>query len=143
VLQATRFGALLSVPCQVTGLTFDHADFVLAIAEREPVVARCLLIACGVRYRRLEAENCARFEGCGVYYSAGAFEAELCRGTDAIVVGGGNSAGQAVVFLSRHARKVHLVVRSDNLERACRATWCTASSRPPTSRCSSTARFAE
>jgi thioredoxin reductase (NADPH) len=115
VLQATRFGALLSVPSQVTGLTFDHTDFVLAIAEGEPVVAKCLLIACGVRYRRLEAENCARFEGCGVYYSAGAIEAELCRGSDAVVVGGGNSAGQAAVFLSRHARKVYLVVRSDYL----------------------------
>ena len=81
----------------------------------ETVTAKCLLIATGADYRRLDVEGCERFEGRGVYYAATSNEAQLCRGADVVVVGGGNSAGQAAVFLAGHARKVYLVVRGDDL----------------------------
>src|SRR5262249_54949861 len=67
--------------------------------------------------RRLGVEGCEALEGCGVYYAATPNEAQMCRGADVVVVGGGNSAGQAAVFLAGHARKVHLVVRSDDLHK--------------------------
>jgi thioredoxin reductase (NADPH) len=115
VLQADKFGAHLSVPSPVTGLTFDKAYAVLNLDGGEAVVAKCLLIATGADYRRLPADGCEQFEGCGVYYAATPNEAQLCRGTDVVVVGGGNSAGQAVVYLAGLARKVVLVIRDDDL----------------------------
>jgi thioredoxin reductase (NADPH) len=115
VLQANKFGARVSVPTPVTGLSFDKAYPVLALETGETVVAKCLLIATGAEYRRLEAEGCERFEGCGVYYAATPNEAQMCRGSDVVVVGGGNSAGQAAVFLAANVRKVVLVVRGDGL----------------------------
>ena len=81
----------------------------------ETVTAKCLLIATGADYRLLGVEGCERFEGCGVYYAATPNEAQMCRGSDVVVVGGGNSAGQAAVFLAAQARKVYLVVRGDDL----------------------------
>ena len=81
----------------------------------ETVVAKCLLIATGADYRRLTVEGCERFEGCGVYYAATPIEAQMCRGSDVVVVGGGNSAGQAAVFLAGQVRKVYLVIRGDDL----------------------------
>ena len=115
VLQADKFGAHLSVPMPITGLTFDKAYAVLHLDGGETVVAKCLLIATGTDYRRLPAEGCEQFEGCGVFYAATPLEAQLCRGTDVVVVGGGNSAGQAVVYLAGLARKVVLVIRDDDL----------------------------
>jgi thioredoxin reductase (NADPH) len=115
VLQADKFGAHLSVPTPVTGLTFDKAYAVLHLDGGETIVAKCLLIATGADYRRLPAEGCERFEGCGVYYAATPNEAQLCRGTDVVVVGRGNSAGQAVVYLAGLAHKVLLLIRDDNL----------------------------
>src|SRR6185436_19277036 len=81
----------------------------------ETTSAKCLLIASGADYRRLEAEGCERFEGSGVYYAATPVEAPVCRGAVAVVVGGGNSAGQAAVYLASIARKVYLVVRGNSL----------------------------
>jgi thioredoxin reductase (NADPH) len=75
--------------------------------------ARCVLIATGVNYRRLDLPNISDYEGAGIYYAATDMEASLCGGEEVVVVGGGNSAGQAIVFLARHARKVNVVVRSD------------------------------
>ncbi|WP_020465474.1 FAD-dependent oxidoreductase [Singulisphaera acidiphila] len=115
VLQADKFGALLSVPTPVTGLTFDQAYAVLQLDGGGSVVAKCLLIASGADYRRLGVEGCERLEGGGVYYAATPNEAQLCRGADVMVVGGGNSAGQAVVYLAGQARKVFLLIRGDNL----------------------------
>ena len=100
VVQANKFGARLSVPAPVTGLTFDNAYPVLHLDGGETVTAKCLLIATGADYRRLGVEGCERFEGCGVYYAATPIEAQMCRGADVVVVGGGNSAGQAAVFLA-------------------------------------------
>ncbi len=83
----------------------------------ETVVAKCLLIATGADYRRLNVEGCQQFEGCGVYYAATPNEELLCLGSEVVVVGGGNSAGQAVVWLAGKARKVHLLIRGDDLNK--------------------------
>jgi thioredoxin reductase (NADPH) len=118
VLQANKFGAILSIPTPVTGLTFDKAYAVLLLAGGETLVAKCLLIATGADYRRLVVEGCERYEGCGVYYAATPNEAQICQGAEVVVVGGGNSAGQAAVFLTRHARKVYMLIRGDDLNKS-------------------------
>jgi thioredoxin reductase (NADPH) len=117
ILQANKFGAHLSVPTPVNRLSFENAYTVVHLDGGETVTAKCLLIATGAQYRRLGVEGCERFEGTGVYYAATPAEAELCRGTQAIVVGGGNSAGQAAVFLSGHAQRVFLLIRGDDLNK--------------------------
>jgi thioredoxin reductase (NADPH) len=115
VLQADKFGARISIPTPVIKLTFDKAYSVLGLEGGENVIAKCLLIATGAEYRRLDVEHCSRFEGTGVYYAATANEAQMCRGSDVVLVGGGNSAGQAAVYLSQNARKVFLLIRGDDL----------------------------
>jgi thioredoxin reductase (NADPH) len=114
-LQAAKFGARLSVPTPVIQLTFENAYPVLSLDGGETVTTKCLLIASGADYRRLDVEGCERFEGAGVYYAATPIEAPLCRGSQAVVVGGGNSAGQAAVFLAEHARQALLLIRGDDL----------------------------
>ena len=109
---------MLSVPSAVTSLDFDNGYAVLEVDSGETVVAKCLLIASGAEYLRLSAEHCSDFEGSGVYYAATPNEGRLCRGLDVVVVGGGNSAGQAAVYLSRESRRVLLVVRGDNLAKS-------------------------
>ncbi len=116
VLQANKFGAHLSVPTPVTGLEFEKAYPVLRLEGGETVAAKCLLIASGAEYRRLGVEG-AGYEGTGVYYAATPNEAQLCRGAQVVLVGGGNSAGQAAVFLAQHARKVLLLIRGDDLNK--------------------------
>jgi thioredoxin reductase (NADPH) len=115
VLQASRFGAWLSVPSVVTQLTFDGRYPILTLESGESVVAKCLLIATGAQYRRLEVDGCEAFEGRGVYYAATPNEARHCQSSDVAVVGGGNSAGQAAVFLSGVARKVYHLIRGSDL----------------------------
>jgi thioredoxin reductase (NADPH) len=115
VLQANKFGAQLPVATPVTRLTFDNAYAVLQLDGAEVVTGKCLLIATGADYRRLGVEGCKPLEGCGVYYAATPTEAQLCRGSEVVVVGGGNSAGQAAVYLAGQARKVYLVVRAGDL----------------------------
>ena len=114
-LQANKFGAQISVPTPATALTFDQAYSVLQLDGQETIVAKCVLIATGADYRRLTVEGCERFEGCGVYYAATPMEAQMCRGSEVVVVGGGNSAGQAAVFLAGQVRKLYLVIRGDDL----------------------------
>ena len=114
-MQANKFGARLPVGTQVTGLSFDHAYSVLHLDGGEKVTAKCLLIATGADYRRLDVDGCQRFEGCGLYYAATPTEAQMCRGADVLVVGGGNSAGQAAVFLAGQVHKVYMVIRGDSL----------------------------
>jgi thioredoxin reductase (NADPH) len=118
VLQANKFGARLSVSTPVTRLEFHQAYPVLCLEDGETVAAKCLLIATGAEYRRLEAEGGPRYEGTGVYYAATPNEAQLCRGAQVVLVGGGNSAGQAAVFLAGQARTVWLVLRGDDLYRS-------------------------
>ena len=87
----------------------------LHVEGGEQVKARCLLIATGAEYRKLGVPGCERFEGCGVYYAATPMEAQMCRGSEVVVVGGGNSAGQAAVYLAGQVRKVYLVIRGNDL----------------------------
>ncbi len=115
VLQADKFGARISIPTPVLKLSFDNAYSVLELDDGETVVAKCLLIASGAEYRRLGVEGCAQFEGSGVYYAATPNEAQMCRASDVAIVGGGNSAGQAAVYLAQNARKVLLLIRGDDL----------------------------
>src|SRR5437588_7434453 len=118
VLQANKFGAHLSVPTPVTRLVFDKTYPVLRLDGGETLAAKCLLIATGAEYRRLGVEGCERYEGTGVYYAATPNEAQQCRDAEVVLVGGGNSAGQAAVFLAGHARKVYLVIRGDDLSQS-------------------------
>ncbi|MCW3100944.1 MAG: thioredoxin reductase [Chthonomonadaceae bacterium] len=115
VVQAGKFGARLPIPTPVLGLSFTNGYAQLQVEGGETVTARCLLIATGADYRRLVAEGCEQYEGTGVYYAATFNEAAICRGAEVVVVGGGNSAGQAAVFLAGIARKVYLLVRGDSL----------------------------
>jgi thioredoxin reductase (NADPH) len=115
VIQAHKFGATLSVPTSVLRLSFDNRYAVLELDGGETITARCLLIATGAQYRKLQVENCELFEGRGVYYAVTFEEAKLCRGADAVIVGGGNSAGQAAVYLAEYARRVLIACRSDSL----------------------------
>jgi thioredoxin reductase (NADPH) len=103
------------VPTPVTSLTFENSYPVVHVDGGETVTAKCVLIATGADYRRLTAEGCEPFEGKGVYYAATLTEAPLCSGAEVVVVGGGNSAGQAAVFLAGIAKKVYLVVRGADL----------------------------
>jgi thioredoxin reductase (NADPH) len=115
ILQVNKFGAHLSVPTPVDRLTFENAYTIVHLEGGETVTAKCLLIATGADYRRVGVEGSERFEGTGVYYAATVAEAQLCRGSQVVVVGGGNSAGQAAVFLSGHARRVMILIRGDDL----------------------------
>ena len=118
-LQAYRFGAKFSTPSQAMTLIYhpDKAYRVSLQVEGCPALlcAKSLVIATGANYNRLDAEGRERFEGVGVYYAATALESRLCRGATVIVVGGGNSAGQAAMFLSEGAAKVLLVIRGRDL----------------------------
>jgi thioredoxin reductase (NADPH) len=118
-LQAYRFGAKFSTPSQAMTLIYhpEKAYRVSLQVEGCPALlcAKSLVIATGANYNRLDAEGRERFEGVGVYYAATALESRLCRGTTVIVVGGGNSAGQAAMFLSEGAAKVLLVIRGNDL----------------------------
>ena len=118
-LQAYRFGAKFSTPAQALSLNYNTDGEYRACIEIEgcPAIlrAKAVLIATGADYRRLEAENRERFEGVGVYYAATALERQICRNETVIVVGSGNSAGQAAMFLSEGAAKVLLLIRGDDI----------------------------
>jgi thioredoxin reductase (NADPH) len=98
-----------------TRLTCSRRPFAVQIDDGPQVPARSVIIATGAKYRRPLLEHVSQFENAGVYYGATFVEAQLCSGEDVIVVGGGNSAGQAAVFLAQTARRVHMLVRSDGL----------------------------
>ena len=116
-LQANKFGAHLSIPTAAVRLSFENGYAVVKADGAEAVDAKCLLIASGAQYRRLPVEGCEQFEGRGVYYAATPAEALFCHGCTAVVVGGGNSAGQAAVFLAGHATRVLLLIRGDDLNK--------------------------
>jgi thioredoxin reductase (NADPH) len=113
--QAQKFGAEVLIARSAVRLACDRRPYVIELDDGARITARAVVIATGAEYRRLPLENRARFEGGGVYYSATAMEAQLCGGDDVIVVGGGNSAGQAAVFLAETARHVHVLIRSGQL----------------------------
>lgn len=114
-VQAVKFGAALSVPSRATGFYPGDDGFCVELEDGVQLVAQSVIIASGARYRKLGVDNLPAFEGKGIFYAATDFEAQFCRNTDAIVVGGGNSAGQAAMFLSRHAHHVHVLVRGASL----------------------------
>jgi len=113
--QAEKFGAQVMIAKNATRLACERRPFALEIGAGQRVPARAVIIATGVEYRRLAIDNLKGFEGAGVYYAATSMEAQLCTGEDVVVVGAGNSAGQAAVFLAQTARRVHMVIRSGGL----------------------------
>lgn len=117
-LQAFRFGAKFSTPMQALALTFSEGEYPNTLhIEGAPAILRskCVIIATGANYRRIEAEGREDFDGLGVYHAATAMEGKICRGATVLVVGAGNSAGQASMFLSECAAHVILVVRGTEL----------------------------
>ena len=114
-VQAQKFGAKLAIARTVTGIDCAASPFRLALDDGSSIAARAVVVAAGARYAKLNLPDYDRFEGNGIYYAATAMEAQLCSGQEVIVVGGGNSAGQAAVFLSRHVAHVHILVRGPGL----------------------------
>ncbi|MEW5915276.1 MAG: FAD-dependent oxidoreductase [Gemmatimonadota bacterium] len=113
--QAQKFGAQLLVAKPAQRLACQRTPYAVEIEQGVRIPARTVIIATGASYRRLPLANLTRYEGAGVYYSATFMESQLCRGDEVIVVGAGNSAGQAAVFLAQTARRVHMLVRSNCL----------------------------
>ena len=112
--QAQKFGAHMLV-ASAARLICDRKPYVVELENGTRISTRTVLIATGAQYRKLPLENLSRFEGAGVYYGATFVEAQLCGGEEVIVVGGGNSAGQAAVFLAQTAKRVYMLVRSNSL----------------------------
>ncbi len=115
LLQARKFGARLAVPAQAVGLEQDDGHYAVQLADGDVVNGRTLIVASGAQYRKPEVPELERFEGLGVYYAATLVEAQLCLGSPVLVVGGGNSAGQAAIFLAKHAASCRLLIRGGDL----------------------------
>jgi thioredoxin reductase (NADPH) len=115
MLQAVKFGARLVSPRSATGLTKVDEGFRVRLDDEHDVVACAVIVASGARYRRLDVPGLAELEGRGVYYAATELEAKVVAGREAVVVGGANSAGQAALFLARHASRVHVLIRREDL----------------------------
>ena len=116
VVQAEKFGAYLSVPCAAAWLREQAGHLVVRLSDGSDVAARTVIAATGARYRRLDAARLADFERNGVYYAATAMEARLCAGSPVVVAGGGNSAGQAALFLAESGSPVTVVIRGGDLD---------------------------
>ena len=114
-LQAQKFGARLSTPAPVTALEDEGSHLTVRMDDGETASARCVLIATGADYRKLDVPDRERFEGIGIYYVATKTELDACGGADVVIVGAGNSAGQAAVYLAQHTRKVTMLVRRDSM----------------------------
>jgi thioredoxin reductase (NADPH) len=118
-VQAQKFGAEMLIPAQVASLDCDKAEgngeLKLKLTDGRPLRSRTVVIATGARYRRPAVPRLAEFEGRGIWYWASALEAKLCSGEEVALIGGGNSAGQAAVFLANYASKVHMLIRGEGL----------------------------
>ncbi|MEM1429060.1 MAG: FAD-dependent oxidoreductase [Pseudomonadota bacterium] len=114
-VQAMKFGTRFAVPRRAAALQIEDGEFHITLEDGDRVCARSVVVATGVQYRRLPLDGLERLEGAGVYYAATDVEARYCRETEVAVIGGGNSAGQAAMFLARTAAHVHVLVRSDSL----------------------------
>ncbi|MEM9192889.1 MAG: FAD-dependent oxidoreductase [Myxococcota bacterium] len=114
-IQAQKFGARLLISRAVTKLRHEGEDYVCVLEGGTEVRTRSVVVATGASYRRLGLDRFEEFERHGIHFAATAMEAELCHNEEVVVVGGGNSAGQAAVFLSQHANRVHMLIRSDTL----------------------------
>jgi thioredoxin reductase (NADPH) len=136
-LQAAKFGARLAVPAEAVGLEREDGHYAIRLANGDVVNGRTVIVATGARYRKLDVESLERFEGLGVFYAATQAEARLCAGEHVLIVGGGNSAGQAAMFLSKTAAHCQLLIRGgdlgksmsrylvDEIERSGRVQVCT------------------
>ncbi len=113
--QAQKFGADIMIAKGATGLSCDQQRYSVRTGDGVPVPARAVIIATGAEYRKPPLDNLSQFEGAGVYYAATPMEAQLCGGEEVVVIGGGNSAGQAAVFLAQTASRVHMLVRAGGL----------------------------
>jgi thioredoxin reductase (NADPH) len=113
-IQAQKFGAHILI-AKATRLICDRRPYIIELENGARISTRIIVIATGAQYRKLPLENLSRFEGAGVYHGATFMEAQLCGGEEVIVVGGGNSAGQAAVFLAQTTKHVHMLVRSSGL----------------------------
>ena len=114
-LQARRLGVRTAVPERARRLSFDNGHYLVELDSGDRLRTRTVVLATGASYRRLAVERVVQFEGAGVYYAATQVEAQMCRGEPVVVVGGGNSAGQAAVFLAGHVSHVSLLLRGDDL----------------------------
>jgi thioredoxin reductase (NADPH) len=114
-IQAQKFGAEILIAKCAKRLACDRKPYAIELDDGQSVSARAVVIASGAVYRKLSLDNAARFEGAGIYYGATFIESQLCCNEEVIVIGGGNSAGQAAVFLAQTSKCVHMLVRSDGL----------------------------
>ncbi|GAA1819575.1 FAD-dependent oxidoreductase [Planosporangium flavigriseum] len=117
VLQAEKFGASFNIPAEAKSLETREDGHVIRFADGSELTARAVLVATGARYRRLPVLNLEKYEKTNVYYAATTAEALMCRNDPVAVVGGGNSAGQATLFLSRYATQIRLIIRHEDLDR--------------------------
>src|SRR5215211_1551048 len=115
LVQADKFGARTAVPQEAVGLRRENGHYRIELSEGGEVAARSVIVATGARYRRLDVPRLERFKGVSVHYAATEAEAQRCEGEEVVVVGGGNSAGQAAVYLAGRTRKVYLLIRGEDL----------------------------
>lgn len=116
-LQALKFGTEFIAPIGVQAIESHGNEHHLKLCTGQTARARCVLISTGVHYRQLDLPGCTRFEGAGVYYAATTVEARVCEDAVAVVVGGGNSAGQAAMFLATKAKQVKMLIRGNDLSK--------------------------
>ncbi len=114
-VQAMRLGARLNAPCEVAGLRTESGFHVIVLADGSEIPTRAVIVASGARYRRLAVKDLDRFEGAGIYYAATDLEARVCNGTSVLVIGGGNSAGQAALYLAQNNCGVTIAIRREDL----------------------------
>jgi thioredoxin reductase (NADPH) len=118
LIQAQKFGAELSVPAEVCKIECGDGWQQIQLKSGEHIDARAVIVATGANYQKLNIPGFEKYENSGIYYAATRFESEFCSDAEVVVVGAGNSAGQAAVFLSQTAKKVRLIVRGDRLNKA-------------------------
>ena len=118
LVQADKFGARTAVPQEAVSLKREDGYYRIGLSEGGEVLARSVIAASGARYRRLDVPRLGRFEGVSIHYAATEAEAQRCEGKEVAVVGGGNSAGQAALFLARRTPRVYLLIRGDDLSKS-------------------------
>jgi len=116
--QAIKFGVHLAIPTAVQGVTRTGGQFVLAFGTSQQIKAHTVVVASGASYRRPEVLDLELYEGRGIFYWASPIEARLIRGQSIVLLGGGNSAGQAAVYLARYAKHVRMLIRGDAIEKS-------------------------
>jgi thioredoxin reductase (NADPH) len=114
-IQARKFGARITIPAEAVALDPHDDHYLVRLADDRELLAHTVIVASGARYRRLPVRRLEQFEGVSVYYAATLMEARMCAGDAVVVVGGGNSAAQATLFLSRYAKELRLLIRGDSL----------------------------